>query len=369
MDSMARFLRGWDSYARSLFHLDKDPPEPHRSLRILGVSVILRNPGTGTGTWRYHRRALFVSLADHRLIMNYQIVINSKSGAGIFQETAQQERLIQIFTARGHQVDLSVVEPDRLEAVLKEKAESAEEVLIVGGGDGTITTAARILHGTGKTLGVLPLGTFNLEARDLKLPLDPFEAAAKLIDAETIPIDLLKVNEEYCMCATVIGFYPALAKARESFHGSSWWVKSLRIVREIATVAVASPALDLTITAEGQIYHRRTRLTAFSPGGYEETAGLIPARKNLSSGKLTAYVSEHLSRGQMLHAAFGFLTGNFLDTEKMTRIESSEITINVKRRKSIPTMIDGEILRISLPCRLEILPCALNVLRPRSAFS
>lgn len=298
--------------------------------------------------------------------MNYQIVINCKSGDGIFCDEKEQDRLKQIFTDRGHQVDLSVVEPDKLEAALTKKAGSSEEVLIVGGGDGTITTAARLLHGTGKTLGVLPLGTFNLEARDLKLPLDPFEAAEKLIGAETIPIDLLKVNGEYCMCATVIGFYPALAKARESFHGSSWWMKSLRIVREIATVAVASPALDLTITADGKTYHRRTRLTAFSPGGYEESAGLIPAREDLSSGKLTAYVSEHLSRGQMLHAAFGYLTGNLLDTEKMTKIESSEITVDVKRRKSLPTMIDGEILRISLPCRLEILPRALNVLRPGS---
>ncbi len=50
----------------------------------------------------------------------------------------------------------------------------------------------------------------------------------------------------------------------------------------------------------------------------------------------------------------------------MTKIESSEITINVGRRKSISAMIDGEIVRISLPCRLEILPCALNVLRPKS---
>ncbi len=298
--------------------------------------------------------------------MNYQIVINCKSGDGIFCDEKEQDRLKQIFTDRGHQVDLSVVEPDKLEAALTEKAGSSEEVLIVGGGDGTITTAARLLHGTGKTLGVLPLGTFNLEARDLKLPLDPFEAAEKLIGAETIPIDLLKVNGEYCMCATVIGFYPALAKARESFHGSSWWMKSLRIVREIATVAVASPALDLTIMADGKTYHRRTRLTAFSPGSYEESAGLIPAREDLSSGKLTAYVSEHLSRGQMLHAAFGYLTGNLLDTEKMTKIESSEITVDVKRRKSLPTMIDGEILRISLPCRLEILPRALNVLRPGS---
>jgi diacylglycerol kinase family enzyme len=93
--------------------------------------------------------------------------------------------------------------------------------------------------------------------------------------------------------------------------------------------------------------------------------GLIPSRNDLSSGNLTAYVSEHLSRGQMLHAAFGYLTGTLLDTDKMTKIESSEITIDVNGRTFIPAMIDGEILRITLPCRLEILSRALHVLRPK----
>ncbi len=297
--------------------------------------------------------------------MNYQIVINRESGEGIFRDATHQDRLKQIFTEHGHHVDLHVVAPDKLEATLKEKAASAEQILIVGGGDGTITTAARLLHGTGKTLGVLPLGTFNLEARDLRIPLDPFKAAEELITAETVPIDLLKVNDEFCMCATVIGFYPALAKARQNFHGSSWWIKSIRIVREIATVAVSSPALDLEIASEGKTYRRRTRMSAFSPGSYAESAGLIPAREDLCSGKLTAYVSEHLGRSQLLGAALGYLTGNLLDTEKMTRIESSEITINVKRKRSIPVMIDGEIMKMHLPCRLEILPAALNVLRPK----
>ena len=65
--------------------------------------------------------------------MNYQIVINSKSGDGIFGDQQRQDRLRQIFTDRGHQVGISVVEPDRLEAMLIEKASSSGEILIVGG--------------------------------------------------------------------------------------------------------------------------------------------------------------------------------------------------------------------------------------------
>ncbi len=297
--------------------------------------------------------------------MLYEIIINRDSGSGIFREEENQQRLIGIFRDRGHDVDLKVVGPGELEAVLREKAASSGEILIVGGGDGTVTAAAKLLQGSSKTLGVLPLGTFNLEARHLDIPLDPFAAAEMLVDAETVEIDLLTVNGECCLCATVIGFYPAIAKSRESFHGSSWWRKSLRMVREIATVAVRSPALHLDVTNGDQKIHRKTRLAAFSPGRYEEGIGIIPDRSGLASGKLNAYVSEHLSRPQMLKAALGYLSGNLLETDGMTRIESDDITINVAGRRAIPAMIDGEILTIKLPCRFKILPRALRVLRPR----
>lgn len=298
--------------------------------------------------------------------MLYEAVINRDSGSGIFREKAQQDRLKTVFYDAGHELDLNIVAPKDLGRVLAEKAASPGHALIIGGGDGTITSAAKLLQGTGKALGILPLGTFNLEARDLHVSLDPFKAAVQLLDSEIVDIDLMEVNEECCLCATVIGFYPAIAKSREDFHGRSWWVKCVGIVREIATVAVRSPALELEITTEGKTIQRRTRLAAFSPGHYEESIGIIPNRDSLASGELSAYVSEHLSRSEMLKAAIGYLAGNLLDTDQMTRIKGREITINVRKKKEIPMMIDGEIVDMEMPCRLRIIPKALKVLRPRN---
>ncbi len=298
--------------------------------------------------------------------MLYEAIINRDSGSGIFRDMEQQNRLKRLFADHGHKLDLKVVSPLALNEELKKAAASDSHALLVGGGDGTITSAAKLLQGTDKALGVIPLGTFNLEARDLDIALDPFEAARQLMDSGVEEIDLMQVNDEVCLCATVIGFYPAIAKSREDFHGKSWWRKSLQVVREIATVAVNSPALDIEITSEHATIERRTRLAAFAPGHYKESIGIIPVRENLSSGELTAYVSEHLSRTQMLSAAVGYLSGNLLDTEKMIQIETSELTVKVKRRRSIPAMIDGEIVSISLPCRMKILPRALKVLRPRN---
>ena len=297
--------------------------------------------------------------------MFYQAIINRESGSRIFADVHLQDELKQLFSDRGHQLDLLVVAPSSLEDALKDAAKSKALAILVGGGDGTLTSAAKLLQGSDKALGVIPLGTFNLEARDLQIDLDPFEAAKQLMDAEIETIDILQINDECCLCAAVLGFYPTLAKSREDIHGKSWWKKSIRIVREIATVAVSSPALALEVTSDGKTSRYRTRLAAFSPGHYQEAIGIIPTRDSLSSGELSAYISEHLTRTQMLTAAIGYISGKLLDTERMTRIETTELIVDVKRRKKIPAMIDGEIISLSLPCTMRILPKALKVLRPR----
>ena len=56
-------------------------------------------------------------------------------------------------------------------------AERGDALLIVGGGDGTISAAASALVGTETMLGILPLGTLNHFARDLGIPTDLDEAA------------------------------------------------------------------------------------------------------------------------------------------------------------------------------------------------
>lgn len=301
--------------------------------------------------------------------MQYDVIINRESGTGLFKEEEPRTRLSKVFSDRGHKVKIHVVPPAELEAALKTSAEGSADALLLGGGDGTVRTAAGFLRGTEKVLGVLPLGTFNLEARSLDIELDPFEAATQLMDADVVDIDLLTLNDHICLCNSVIGFYPTLAESQESYHGRSWWVKIFRMIRDLATVAIRTPILDLQITVDGETLRRRTRLAAFSPGKYEESIGLIPDRDDLASGKLTAYISSHLTRPKMLGAAIKFLTGKLFDTEGMTDIESAVITINVARRKHIPAMIDGEIVRLDMPCKLTILPKVLKVLRPRTPAS
>lgn len=66
--------------------------------------------------------------------------------------------------------------------------------MVVGGGDGTLHTAANALARTDISLGILPLGTFNHFAKDLELPLDLEEAIHTVSTGMTKAVDLGEVN-------------------------------------------------------------------------------------------------------------------------------------------------------------------------------
>ncbi|PWR12326.1 diacylglycerol kinase [Micromonospora acroterricola] len=83
-----------------------------------------------------------------------------------------------------------VERPAELEQSLAAAADLGPDLLIAGGGDGTISTAARLLAHRDIALGLLPLGTTNNFARTVGVPLHLDEAVAVLVDGKVIDVDL-----------------------------------------------------------------------------------------------------------------------------------------------------------------------------------
>src|SRR4051794_19856397 len=80
-------------------------------------------------------------------------------------------RAVEIFSSRGLTLEARVVEGGALVAELKRAARDAD-ILLAGGGDGTVSAAAAIAYEKGIPLAVLPAGTMNLFARSLSMPLN-----------------------------------------------------------------------------------------------------------------------------------------------------------------------------------------------------
>jgi YegS/Rv2252/BmrU family lipid kinase len=77
-----------------------------------------------------------------------------------------------------------------------EAAATGHDVVAVFGGDGTTMQAAAALVGTDTALGILPGGTGNLLAGNLRIPMQPVRAATALLKGTPRPLDLGRIERD-----------------------------------------------------------------------------------------------------------------------------------------------------------------------------
>lgn len=268
-----------------------------------------------------------------------------------------------IFREAGHDISSSLIKPDEIENAIRQAAAAKPDVIIIAGGDGTVSTAARLLGGTSIAMGVLPMGTFNLAARDLGVPLEIDAAARFLASAEAFPIDVLDVSGHACLCTMILGFYPEFSNIFEKRdHGGRWWRKTIKLLASLRTTFVRARPLPLAWESTGSSGSARTKFSAFVPGRYKDSAGLIPARTDFQSGDLTAYISTHRDPSSALRGILDYTLGRYEQNPQLQLVTASRMTLRASRRKSCSAMLDGEILRLKFPIDLRILPGHLKVL-------
>ncbi|MGZ4562984.1 MAG: diacylglycerol kinase family protein [Mycobacterium sp.] len=140
------------------------------------------------------------------------LVINPESGSGTGARVVDEVREAL------PKVDVRELGPDDDPADVLCDTAARAEVLAVGGGDGTVATAAGVAIEAGLPLAVFPAGTFNHFAKDIGC-----DTVAKTVDAirrgSVACVDLVCLNESQMVLNTAsIGAYPAFVQQREKLE-------------------------------------------------------------------------------------------------------------------------------------------------------
>ncbi|SKB07629.1 Diacylglycerol kinase family enzyme [Prosthecobacter debontii] len=295
----------------------------------------------------------------------FSIILNRESGTlrRLGVESVEAD-LRQVLEGMGCEVEFHTVTGKQLKATLEKARDGTADAVVVGGGDGTVAAAANAFARHAKPLGLLPLGTFNLAARDVGMPLDLKEAAAALVTAPVTETDLLDVAGELYLCMVVMGFYPALAMAKEEYHGS-WIVKSIRTFWTALSSVATFPPLYLCLQEGEQVLRYRTRIALMANNDYEDLFGIIPKRRSLNAGYFTVYVSTHSSQVGLMRSFFAWVQGRWKQDKELQSIHATDLEVRVTRKRRVPVMMDGEIKKIAVPFRIKLVPKALRVIAPR----
>lgn len=269
----------------------------------------------------------------------------------------------EIFRGAGHEMSSTLVEPGGLDRALEKAIASKPDGIIVAGGDGTVSAAARHLGGSSIAMGILPMGTFNLAARDLGVPLEMEEAARFLATAQPYSVDVMDVSGHTCLCTTILGFYPEFAETFERRdHGGQWWRKSLKLVLGLPKFFARARPLHLTWKSDDREGSARTKFSAFVPGRYKATAGIVPARTEFRSGMLTAYLGTQRSARAAMRGMMDYVFGRQEENPELIIFKTPRLELRGGSRRDCMLMLDGEILRMRFPIVLEIKPGHLRVL-------
>ena len=297
---------------------------------------------------------------------HFVLVLNEESGTVLrLGKDHIIETLTGVMTEAGIRLTIKAVKAQEIQKTLKGAANSDADAIIIGGGDGTVASAATLLAGKKKAMGVLPLGTFNLAARDLGMPLDLAEAARALTTAPMTQMDAMEVNGRLYLCLIVMGFYPALMLATPEYHG--WWiVKALRTLRDSLRHMATFPALQLSLVEDGKTTHCRTRVVLIANNDYKEVFGVIPERASIDAGYFTVHLSKHRTRFGMFRSLLAWVMGRWKEDREVTRLQATELEIHARHKRSLPIMMDGEIENLPLPLRITLRPRVLDVLAPRA---
>ncbi len=218
-------------------------------------------------------------------------------------------------------------------------AEAAAEgcrIVVAAGGDGTVNEVANGLAGTAAALGVLPVGTMNVFAKELGLPMT-MEAAWKVILAGALrEIDLPTANENRFVQLAGVGFDAEIVRQ------TSWRAKRrfgpLAYLFRAAQIA-SHTAPRLAVDIDG-----RTREASFLLIGngryYGARLPFFPDAR-LDDGVLDLLVFKNLGYVDLARTVAALLLGRLGDLTGVEYHQARRVTAT--STATVPVEIDGEL--------------------------
>ena len=288
------------------------------------------------------------------------VLINTCAGVGCGAE--EMDKLRDLFQVAG--IEARIV-PSRDGAELCEITKTAARenapVIVAAGGDGTISAVASVLAGTQTALGVIPLGTLNHFAKDLRIPLDLKDAVRIIVAGHHIAVDVGEVNGSIFINNSSIGLYPDMVRMRSKQQqqlGLSKWHAMFW-----ATLAVMrrSPFLCVRLGLDDVQHDYRTPFIFIGNNEYEMEGFKIGGRERLDGGRLSLYVTQRRGRWGLFSLALRALFGRLHQAKDFTAGAAHRIRVETRRRRLLVAK-DGEITTMDVPLEYRIRPGALRVI-------
>jgi diacylglycerol kinase family enzyme len=289
------------------------------------------------------------------------VIINRDSGAA--DKAALTRAIETAFTAHGWQVEFVLVGRDDLQSRTKETVAQAPGAIVVAGGDGTINAVATACVEVNRPLGILPAGTFNYVARNLRVPTEMSQAVAVIVNGQVRPLDVGEINGRLFLHNAGFGLYTRMLERRERDVRRFGRSRMIAFLSGIRCLLSSHPLYAVELVADGQTERRLTTTLFFGCNALQLEEVSVAAADCLRQQKLAVLSLKLRSRWEVTVAACAALIGR-LDKVKTTEAFCASTLCVQTRRRTLKVVMDGELILLRPPLAVTFRPAALMVFAP-----
>ncbi|HSJ52131.1 MAG TPA: diacylglycerol kinase family protein [Anaerolineae bacterium] len=253
-------------------------------------------------------------------------------------------------------------EEEPLDVVIDRARAEGFELFVAGGGDGTVSAVAGALAGTGVAMAILPVGTGNVLARDLEIPLEAEEALEVAFGQHNLlALDGLQANDRLFLLNVSAG--PIAGTMRDVSSDEKRRFGFLAYLAEGVSKFLGHNRQRFRVIVDGQ-EHRLVASEAVvlnSPAFGSPNVALDPEVR-IDDGRVEVYLLRVKTLGDYVRLAWNALVAPDTKSPLFHRFVARE-TVLIAPEPPLPVQGDGDYIGQS-PIEMRVLPGAVKVAVP-----
>jgi YegS/Rv2252/BmrU family lipid kinase len=284
------------------------------------------------------------------------LIVNahSRKGQALFREASDKLRAAGVELTSAH----ALRDPRLLVPTVKEAVRSGAPMVIVGGGDGSLSYAVDEVVDRDCVFALLPLGTANSFARTLGIPLDLDGAVQVIATGQRRRIDLGMINDDYFANCAAMGLSPMIGEGIP--HNLKRYLGRIGYLAWAAWCLVRFHAFRLTVRGDGIDETLWATEVRIANGGHHGGVELIESAE-IDSGRIVVQAVVGRRASSLIwdwFAKYWNLPGRHRTTREF---HGAELVIETRPRQRIS--IDGEVLART-PITARVARRAIEVVVP-----
>ena len=287
----------------------------------------------------------------------YFFVINPISGGQDKQSCAdyiqqhfdEQKLLLQVYNTTGaddYQVAQEMIE------------HFDPQVVVAMGGDGTINLVARLLQGSTRLFGIIPMGSANGMAAELNISSD-MDLALKILTAgHARSVDALTINRHLCLHLSDVGVNAKVIKRFEEQKMRGMWGYARQYVREI--FRMKSDKFGFTI--DGRRFIKKAHMVAIANATRYGTGAIINPDGQIDDGRFEICIIKPFPWYGIFSITLSMFLGRIKSSPHVEIHSGQSARIENYDREVL--QVDGEVIDSPPHIDVSVVPAAYRILVP-----